>query len=112
MDTNLIQALKILVFASILFVWVVRYANIVEEFKIFGYPAWIRDLVGILKISFAIMIMNETVAIVEWGLAGIILLMTFALITHFKIKNPIAKMLPSFTLLSLCVLIFSQTYIF
>ena len=30
--------------ASIFFVWIVRYANIVEEFKQFRLPDWLRDL--------------------------------------------------------------------
>ena len=48
------DGLKILVGVSILFVWVVRYHNIVEEFKLYHLPDWLRDLVGILKITFAI----------------------------------------------------------
>ena len=47
------DGLKILVGVSILFVWVVRYHNIVEEFKLYHLPDWLRDLVGILKITFA-----------------------------------------------------------
>ena len=35
-----IYALKILVVGSIFFVWVVRYQNIIEEFKAYGFPAW------------------------------------------------------------------------
>ena len=47
------DALKIIVGASIFFVWVVRYQNIVEEFKEFQLPEWLRDMVGIFKIAFA-----------------------------------------------------------
>ena len=45
---DLTIALQSLVVASVLFVWVVRYANIVQEFKQYGYPDWLRDMVGIL----------------------------------------------------------------
>lgn len=108
MDTTVIEILKILVFSSVLFVWVIRYSNIVEEFKVFGYPSWLRDLVGILKISFVIMLMNESSQLVKIGSSGIIALMLCALLTHIKIKNPVAKMLPSFTLLTICALILYQ----
>jgi len=42
-------SLQALVATSIFFVWVVRYGNVVEEFKHYGLPDWLRDLVGILK---------------------------------------------------------------
>ena len=50
-------SLQALVAASIFFVWVVRYFNIVEEFKQYGLPNWLRDLVGILKMTFALMLL-------------------------------------------------------
>ena len=43
--------LQALVAASIFFVWVVRYNNIIQEFKQYGLPHWLRDLVGVLKLS-------------------------------------------------------------
>lgn len=110
MDATIIEVLKILVFSSVLFVWVVRYSNIVEEFKVFGYPAWLRDLVGILKISFVVMLMNEGSQFIKIGSSGIIVLMLCALVTHVKMKNSIAKMLPSLSLLTICALILYNTY--
>ena len=35
-----ILLLKIIIVASIFFVWVVRYNNIVTEFKEYQYPDW------------------------------------------------------------------------
>ncbi len=93
------EVLKIIVFSSILFVWVIRYTNIVEEFKSYGYPNWLRDVVGILKISFAIMLLNQSEQIAKIGAGGIAALMLAALVTHFKVKNPFSKMLPSLALL-------------
>jgi hypothetical protein len=92
------EILKIIIFSSILFVWVIRYANIVQEFKSYGYPDFLRDIVGILKISFAIMLMNQSEQVVKLGASGIAALMLAALVTHFKVKNPFFKMLPSLTL--------------
>lgn len=46
--------LRILLSASLFFVWVVRYENIVKEFKHeYNLPDWLRDLVGIIKLSCA-----------------------------------------------------------
>ena len=98
---DLTIALQSLVAASVLFVWVVRYANIVQEFKQYGYPDWLRDMVGILKMTFALMLLigieRERFAVL--GGIGIALLMAAALVTHVRVKNPPFKMLPSLSLL-------------
>ena len=43
----LIQVLKTIALVSILFVWVVRYNNIQNEFEKYNLPNWLRDMVGI-----------------------------------------------------------------
>lgn len=101
MYSNLIEATKILVFSSVLFVWVVRYNNIVEEFRSYNYPDWLRDLVGIIKISLVVMLMRDDVLLVKIGASGIMILMMAAMITHLKVKNPFAKMLPSMVLFAI-----------
>ena len=99
--------LQALVAASIFFVWVVRYSNIIEEFKQYGLPDWLRDLVGILKITFALMLLigikHGFFAVV--GGAGIAILMAAAVVTHLRVKNPVHKMLPSLALLICSVVI-------
>jgi uncharacterized membrane protein YphA (DoxX/SURF4 family) len=98
---DLTISLQALVAASVFFVWVVRYANIVQEFQQYGLPDWLRDLVGILKMTFSLMLLigieREPFAVA--GGLGIVLLMAAALITHLRVKNPIFKMLPALTLL-------------
>ena len=94
-------SLQALVAASIFFVWVVRYANIVQEFKQYGLPDWLRDLVGILKMTFALMLLigiDRALFAVVGGI-GIAILMGAAAVTHLRVKNPVFKMLPSLTLL-------------
>ena len=39
-----LEFLKVFVAVSIFFVWVPRYHNIVEEFKTYQYPDWLRDI--------------------------------------------------------------------
>ncbi len=108
---SIIYVIKALVTGAIFFVWVVRYQNIVEEFKLYGLPSWLRDLVGILKLSFAFMLHIPDTIVVLFGSLGISLLMVAALITHLRIKNPFYKMFPAFSLMVFCVLIFFHTYI-
>ena len=107
---SVIYVLKTLVAGSIFFVWVVRYQNIIEEFKAFGLPAWLRDLVGILKLSFILMLLSSDSNAVLLGASGITVLMLAALLTHLKIKNPFYKMLPSMSLMILCLIILLHTY--
>ncbi len=93
-------SLQTLVAASIFFVWVVRYDNIVQEFRQFGLPEWLRDVVGILKITCSLMLLVgiERPRFALIGGLGLAVLMGGAVITHLRVKNPLFKMLPSLTL--------------
>ena len=98
-----LELITILIFGSIIFVWGVRYNNIKDEFKHFNLPTWLRDLVGIFKLSFAIMLFSDSLDIVRIGASGIAVLMVAALLTHVRLKSPPHKMLPSFSLLCACL---------
>jgi len=106
---NTIEILKIIALVSIFFVWVVRYENIIKEFKEYGLPAWCRDFVGIMKLSSVVMIMNSNQKIVCTGSVVLAALMVVALIMHFKVKNSVSKMLPALSLLIFSILIFCST---
>ncbi len=113
MDTLfIVEVLQIITASSILFVWVVRYENIISEFQQYQLPVWLRDMVGILKLSFAIMLLvgifNEKLKLL--GSSGLVLLMLAALLTHLKVKNPFHKALPSLTLLTFSTLILVSKY--
>jgi hypothetical protein len=93
--------MKVLTLCSVMFVWVVRYSNIVEEFKHYQYPNWLRDSVGILKMTCVVLMISSDDTLVTVGASGIALLMIAALGTHFKVKNPPQKMVPALILLLL-----------
>ena len=59
------EIFKIIILVSILYVWVVRYQNIINEFNLYNLPSWFRDLIGILKISFGIMLFSNNHKIVS-----------------------------------------------
>jgi hypothetical protein len=104
--------LQAFVAASIFFVWGVRYGNIIEEFKQYRLPDWLRDFVGILKVTLAICLLigigRPRGAVV--GGAGIAVLMAAALVMHLRVKSPPFKMLPSATLLVLSLVIAYLNY--
>jgi uncharacterized membrane protein YphA (DoxX/SURF4 family) len=91
---------------------VVRYGNVMEEFKNYGLPAWLRDLVGILKLTFSLMLLIgiERRPLAVAGGLGIAFLMGCAFLTHLRVRNPLFKMLPSLTLLVLSILIAGINY--
>jgi len=109
---NLTIALQALVIASIFFVWTVRYQNIVEEFKHYGLPDWLRDLVGILKMTFALLLLIgiERQLFAVAGGIGIATLMACAFATHLRVRNPLPKMLPSLALFTFSLIIAFNNY--
>jgi hypothetical protein len=103
-----VQVIKIVIAVSIFFVWVVRYPNIVEEFNSYRLPNWLRDLVGILKLSSACMLVSADNRLAMAGALSLSILMVFALLTHLKVKNPINKMIPAFFMLLFSFLIYGN----
>ena len=105
MTTELLTTmLKIVISTSLFFVWVVRYDNIITEFrKDYNYPDWLRDLTGIAKLSCAVMLLTKNTELNELGLKGIITLMVFAVLTHVRVKSSFRRAMPSAMLMLLCL---------
>jgi uncharacterized membrane protein YphA (DoxX/SURF4 family) len=104
--------IQALVASSIFFVWVVRYDNIVEEFKLYEHSDGMRDLVGVLKLTFSLLLLIgiEYRALALVGGIGIALFMVAAMATHLRMKSPLVKMMPSLTLMVLSLLIAFLNY--
>ena len=102
----LIGILRIVALVTILFVWVIRYDNIKNEFKEYKLPKWLRDLVGVLKITCAVLINTNENAFILVGSGGLMILMTAALYTHLRVKNPFHKMLPALSMFSIASIVF------
>jgi hypothetical protein len=103
--TNYIQLTQIIIAASVAYVWIFRFENIIKEFEQFGLSILIRSFVGATKIALATLLIvgiwHPNLIIIPSILMG--LLMIGAQYYHFKIKNPFIKHLPSLLLLALCV---------
>ena len=108
-DASIVPILKISVLVSVLFVWVIRYDNIIKEFKEYELPDWLRDFVGILKIICVVLINTSNPDQIKLGAVVLALLMASAMFTHIRVKNKAFKMLPSTTLFLFSLLIFFNT---
>ena len=102
---SIVGALKVVAGVAIFFVWVVRYDNIKKEFEHYGLPNWIRDVVGILKISFVAIIQFHDPEYVRMGSLGITVLMLGAVYTHIRMKSPFMKYIPSVAMLGISLII-------
>ncbi len=116
--STLAIVLQLVIALGIINVWVLRPGkptpwrpegarNLAEEFRRYGLPDWMRQLVGAAKLSLAVLlILGIWYPILAVAAAiGIAILMAGAVGAHLKIGDPLRKALPSFTLLVLSVLV-------
>lgn len=102
----LLQAILAL---SIVYVWIFRYDNIVLEFKQYELSDLTRNLVGAAKISLSTLLVAGIwfPPLVLMSSLLMAVLMVFAQLAHFRVKNPWIKHVPSFVLLVVSLLIAS-----
>ncbi|MFM7091862.1 MAG: DoxX family protein [Bacteroidota bacterium] len=101
---------KVIIALSILFVWVLRFDNIVKEFKQYELSDLVRTIVGTSKIILATLLVVSI-----WHKEFVFIpasLMAFLMISaqyfHFKVKNPWQKHVPSLFLFALCIYLIYQ----
>tara|TARA_X000001036_G_scaffold438622_1_gene486979 strand:+ start:2029 stop:2352 length:324 start_codon:yes stop_codon:yes gene_type:complete len=102
------EIIKIIISIAIIFVWFIRYDNIRKEFSEYNYPNWLRDFIGILKISFIVMLHSRTKEIELLGISGLFILMLGAVLTHIKIKSEFKKYIASVIMLILCIILLNS----
>ena len=107
---ELILAIKIIATTAIVFVWVARYENIKKEFRHYNYPSWFRDLVGILKISFCVMLHSTNTNIVYMGSIGMLILMLGAVYTHIRVKSNFRQYIASVSMVLITFLILYSNF--
>jgi len=105
---SIVGGLKIITGVAIFFVWVVRYDNIKKEFVQYGFPTWVRDLVGILKISFVALLQFPDIEYTRLGSLGITILMLGAVLTHVKMKSNFRMYIPSVAMLGISLIILAS----
>ncbi len=80
-----------------------------EEFATYGLPAWSVTVVGVAKVTLAILLLAGIwwPAVSRLAAIGIAALMLGAVSMHLKVRDPIKKSLPALALLGLsCLVIF------
>lgn len=106
-----ISLLKIFIAVSIFFVWVVRYDNIIKEFKDYHFPNWFRDIMGILKLGAAVMLFIGSVEYTIIAATILSILMISAFIVHIKFKHKFLLFLPSLSLTIANIILLSHAFI-
>ena len=78
-----------------------------EEFEVYGLPSWFVPVIGFLKVLFAIGIVVGIwyPALKQPAAIGMAVLMVGAITMHIKVKDPIQKSLPAFTMLVLSAIV-------
>jgi len=108
---SLAIAAQLIVAASVFYIWIFRFENIVREFEHFKYPPIFRNAVGVVKLVIAtLMVVGIWMPVVVLGAAlGMTALMLGAQWAHFRVGNPMAKRVPSALLLALCLFVAAES---
>jgi hypothetical protein len=106
--------IKTIIAFSLLNVWLVRFnrptpyraldsESMIEEFKAYGLPKFSLYIVGLIKISSALLLLISVFKsnLENYGFIPIMVLMLGAIIMHLKVNDPIKKALPAFVILLL-----------
>ena len=109
---------QIIIALGLLNVWLLRAGkptdwrggdarNMKEEFQAYGLPAWFLGVVGFLKISLAILLLVGIWLpyLTKPAATGIAVLMLGAVSMHLKVRDPVKKSLPAFSLLVLSLVV-------
>ena len=109
---------QIIIALGIFNVWIFRYGketnwrggeakNMKEEFAAYGLPGGVMIFIGAAKISLALcLIIGIWIPLLVKPAAAImVLLMLGAVSMHVKVKDPLQKSLPAFTMLVLSLIV-------
>lgn len=118
----LILSLKVILGLSIINVWTINKnkasqwrggnaKNIFEEFEVYGLPKWMVYVVGVSKVTLALLLLisieyNSLVMIASLGLA---VFLSGSILMHLKIKDSIKKSIPAAFFLLLSLFIYLQS---
>lgn len=113
--------IQIVVALGLLNVWLLRFnqstpyragsaRSMPEEFAAYGLPRWSLWTVGVLKVSCAACLVAgfwfPTLVVPASGLIAV--LMAGAIVMHVKVKDPLLKSVPAFSVLALVVIVLAN----
>jgi hypothetical protein len=104
--------LQVIIALGLLNVWILRFnketpyrgglaKTLKDEFLVYGLPLWSCYLVGVLKLTGAVLLLvGIKFPVVVLASASVIFFLMFvAFVMHLIIRDPIVKALPAFSLL-------------
>lgn len=110
--------IQIVIALGIINVWLLRYGKATgwrggtattmkEEFEVYGLPSWFMGVIGGLKLLLATaLIVGIWLPVLTTPAAlGMALLMLGAIAMHFKVKDPLKRSVPAFSMLVLSLLL-------
>ena len=110
----LVTAFQLIIAIGLLNVWLLRpgkptpfrggsAGTLREEFEVYGLPPWFMGTIGFLKVSLALALLAGIwlPGLTQFAALGITALMAGAVVMHVKIKDPLMKSVPAFSLLIL-----------
>ena len=108
---EVIKIAQIIISFSVVYVWIFRFHNVLDEFAAFGLGDILRSFVGASKTALATLLIvgiwQPNILLVSALLMGGF--MIAAQYFHFRVKNSFIKRLPSLLLLILCIFITFQS---
>ena len=116
--TIVVMIIQIVIALGIFNVWLLRYGkpsiwrggdaqNMTEEFQVYGLPTWFVCVIRFLKVACAVLLIIGLwlPAVTKPAAIVIAILMLGAVVMHVKVKDPLKKSLPAFSLLLLCLIV-------
>jgi hypothetical protein len=78
-----------------------------EEFEVYGLPPWFMSVIGVLKVSLAILLIAGVwiPPLPKPAAIGTAILMAGAVVMHVKVKDPMMRSLPALALLVLAFVV-------
>lgn len=112
------KVIQVVIALGIYNVWLVRFGkstnwrggtaqNLKEEFAVYGLPPWSVAVVGFLKLLCATLLVAGLwfPALTRPAALGLAVLMLGAVAMHFKVRDPLRRSLPAFTMLVSCLFV-------
>ena len=116
---------KLVIVFGIFNVWLLRFKketpyrgasskSLKDEFMAYGYQTWFFYMIGVLKLSFASLILLGfwfTHVFVQMGSLGMVFLMIGAVFSHIKVKDIPKKYMPASIMLALSLFVFLGSFL-
>lgn len=106
--------IQVVIPLGILNVWLLRFGKptewrggnattMKEEFQVYGLPEWSVGVIGVLKVALAVLLLVGVwlPSVTQPAAVGLAILMLGAVAMHVKVKDPLKKSLPAFSILVL-----------